>query len=175
MGRIPNDDRADPVNPDGSARGTPMGNRTGKPGGIGRHGRGARADPAELSRLLGASARGPRRFTAVPIPIDMGTGGAVCANGHALEGAVLEGEEFGESCPECGAGVLTACPRCGRHFDMGERRADVGPACARCGEALPWSAEARRARRAAVLRVLGAVAAGATIIAGTLYASTFLR
>lgn len=105
--------------------------------------------------------------------LNIATGGAVCENGHDLEGAVREGEATDEPCPECGAGVLTGCPKCGRRLDGGVGGTEVGPSCPRCAEPFPWSAEARRAGRTAFLRILGAVAAGIAIISGAFYVSTF--
>lgn len=127
-----------------------------------------RGDLAEFLRVIRSG------DVASPVPLDVATKGAVCKRGHALEEAVLKEEEPDEPCPECGADVMTECPRCGLHFGMGEERADVGPSCAHCGEAFPWSAEARRARRKVPFIILGTVTAGATIIASMLYVGTFL-
>lgn len=98
--------------------------------------------------------------------------GVVCADGHVLEGAVPEGDEPGGPCPECGAAVLTGCPRCGLHLDAEVCREGVESACSCCGEAFPWSAEARRAR---LTGAQAAVAAGAAILAGALCAIALLR
>jgi len=174
MARPPSHDRAGSMATDNGACGAPAGSGAGAPAGVGRGGRDASANQAEFPRPFGDSAREPRRFAMAPIPLDMGTRWAVCKNGHALECAVLEGEELGEPCPECGAGVMTGCPRCGLGFAMGAGRAEAGPACPRCGEPLPWSPEARRARRAAALKILGAAAAAATIIASLFYVGTLL-
>jgi len=112
---------------------------------------------------------------AVASPPNMGTKGAVCERGHVMDAAVIESEEYGEPCPQCGADVITECPQCGRPLDMGASGFDVGPACPRCGEPFPWSAEARRAGWGRFSKTQGAIATGIAILVGVLSIIAFFR
>lgn len=167
MGRTPNCDRSDSMGSNNAFYEAFIASRGRQPAGNGDGG--SREDLSEFSRMIRGGG------VASPVPLDTATKGAVCAGGHAQEGAVLEGEEFVGPCPKCGADVITECPRCGSHFDMGEHRAIVRPRCPHCGEAFPWSAEARRARWMTALKVLGAAAAGVTIMVGALGLAEFFR
>lgn len=118
--------------------------------------------------------RAPGARAAGYAPLNIGIKGAVCRRGHVMEEVVFESDEYDEPCPECGSDVITGCPKCGLEIDAGESHVEVTPACLRCGEPFPWSARARRARRLDPLKILGAIAAGVTIIAGLLYVGTFL-
>ena len=173
LGSIPRDRRSDLANPDNDAYRGSEARRTRQPAKAGSGGGHRRDRPPGLARLPGggnANIVGERR--GFYVPLNTATKGAVCKSGHVM-GAVLEDDEFDGPCPECGADVLTACPRCSREIDAGADRVEPVPACPQCGGPFPWSAEAGRARRTAALKILGAVAAGVTIIAGLFYVGTF--
>lgn len=79
--------------------------------------------------------------------LDDDTWGAVSDREHVIEEAVTE-YEYDEPRPECGADAAAGCPKC---YGI------------------------RRARRPGFLKILGAIAAGVTIVAGVVYVATFLR
>lgn len=100
---------------------------------------------------------------------------SVCARGHALVRDVLNDREHDGRCPICGADVIAECQWCGLDFDTGVESAEARLRCPRCERPFPWNAEARRARWLRFPNVLYVASAVATIVASTLYVSTFLR
>jgi len=122
------------------------------------------ADLARLRRLLSSHddadpVEARKEFYA---PLNIGIKGAVCRNGHAMEGAVMAFDECGGLCPECGVEVITKCHECDNYLDTD---ADMKTACQHCGEPFPWSAEARLGDADGVARLGGGIeiAEGVTV------------
>jgi len=101
------------------------------------------------------------------------TQNAVCTRGHALIRNVRGNGEPDESCPICGADVITGCPWCGLDFDTEVEIAEARLRCPRCERPFPWNPEARRSRWTTALKILGALAACATLIVAALHVGAF--
>lgn len=165
MGRPTRYDRADSMNPNNAAYAASLANMA----------RQLVATSRYHSRLLEHSAKietmrdfypthTPGRHEDCAAPPDLGTRNAVCTKGHIVKGIVLGDDAPDGQCPRCDARVIMGCTRCGYEFDACVGDSEIGPTCPRCATPFPWSAEARRARLTTTLKILGAAAAGTTIL-----------
>lgn len=75
----------------------------------------------------------------------------VCKNGHTA--VDYKRAQAGQTCKECGAEVLDACPSCGQlikkwHYYgsvvLGPKTFDAPDTCAGCGAEFPWADGAER-------------------------------
>ena len=173
--RTPNDDRADSKGHNSSARrADSKGHSSAHPASEANSARqladteidkdSILADLARLRRLLSSHddadpVEARKEFYA---PLNIGIKGAVCRNGHVMEGAVMAFDEYGGLCPECGVEVITKCHECDNPLDTD---ADMRTACQHCGEPFPWSAEARPGDTDGVARLGGGIeiAEGVTV------------